>query len=181
MADGVNAKLVGLPEFSSRLRALGADAVKVVRSAALAVGTMYKKAAAANAPVLKKRDTRKKNPRVAGALRKAIYSARSRRKSKPGLEVVTVSVRSKGAKNSAYYWRWVEAGHLARGPGQKIKGGNRLRALTRDRLKASGAKFVPGVHYLERAFKSNQGNAITVFNGRIEKRIAKANRDLNNK
>lgn len=182
MADGVAVKFSGLPEFKARLQALGYDMEKrIVRSGALASGTVFKKAAVANAPTLKKPA---KN-RTAGALKKAIYAGRSRIKSKPGLEVVRVSVRAGGklAKTTRdpFYWRWVEAGHLVRGPGQKIKGGQNRAALERSRLKASGAKFKEGVFFLREAFRGNQGAAIRAFNTRIEARIQKANRDLNTK
>jgi HK97 gp10 family phage protein len=186
MADGVSIKVTGLPEFKSRLQALGADMEKkIVRSGALAAGVIFKKAAIANAPVLKKPDTRKKYPRVAGTLKKAIYAVRSRSKSQPGKEVIVVAARSggKGAKTSknAFYWKWVEAGHLARGPGQKLKGGKNRVALERKRLTASGAKFVPGAFFLKRAFDSSGDAALKAFSSRIESRIEKANKELNNK
>lgn len=183
MANGIDAKLVGLPVFSARLRALGRDQKKIVRAGALAAGTVFKKAAQANAPVLKKPDTRKRNPRVPGTLRKSIYAGRSRSRSKPGVEVVVVAARAggKAAKSgkAAFYWRFVEEGHLARGPGKKIRGGTRRAQLERSRAKASGAKFVPGVEYLKRAFNSKQDAAIRAFNTRIEARIKRANRELN--
>lgn len=184
MADGVDLKFTGIPAFSSRLKALSSDMQrKVVRAGATASGVIFRKAAVALAPTLKKRDTRKKNPRVPGALKRAIYSARSRSLSKPGVEVVVVAARSggKGAKSSktAFYWRFVEGGHIARGPGQKIKGGTRSRALERQRLKAGGARFIPGVGFLKRSFKDNQGAAIKAFNARIEARISKAQKELN--
>lgn len=184
MADGVDIKWIGLPEFGGRLRALGGDMDrKVVRAGAMAGGGVFRKAAKANAPVLKKRDTRKVGARVPGQLAKAIFAARSRTRSKPGVEVITVAARTggKGAKagKGAFYWRFVEGGHLARGPGQKIKGGTRRKALERSRLKAGGATFVPPVYFIKRAFDSNQGNAVKAFNSRIEARLKKAQRDLN--
>jgi HK97 gp10 family phage protein len=182
MADGVAIKVTGLPQFKERLRALGYDMERrVVRSGALAAGAVFRKSAAANAPTLKKPA---KN-RVVGALKKAVYAGRSRSKSARGLEVVRVGVRAGGklAKSASdpFYWRWVEAGHLVRGPGQKIKGGRNRAALERSRLKASGAKFVPGFHFLRDSFRDNQSAAISAFNSRIEARIQKANRDLNTK
>lgn len=182
MADGVSVNVIGLPAFQERLRALSVDMQRrVVRSGALAGGGVFRKAAIPNAPVLKKPDKR----RIAGALRAGIYAGRSRSKSKPGIEVVVVGVRSGGktAKSSRdpYYWRWVEAGHLVRGPSQKIKGGKRRAALERSRIKASGGKFVPGVFFLRDAFRGNQTTAVRAFTSRIEARIQKANRELNTK
>lgn len=183
MADRIEVRLVGIPEFSARLQALGREQRLIVRAGAQAAGNVFKKAAQANAPVLKKPDTRKVNPRVAGALKRSIFAGRSRFLSKPGVEVVVVSARSgsKAAKSgkAAFYWRFVEGGHLARGRGAKIKGGTRRAGLERARLKASGAKFVPGVDYLKRAFNSNQDAAIRAFNERIEARIKRANKELN--
>lgn len=184
MADAVSAKMTGIPAFSTRLKALSGDMQrKVVRAGAMAGGVIFRKAAVALAPTLKKPDTRKKNPRVAGALKKSIYAARSKSLSKPGVEVVVVAARtgSKSAKSgkSAFYWRFVEGGHIARGPGQKIKGGTRRAGLERARLKAGGARFIPGVGFLKRSFKDNQGAAIKAFNARIEARISKAQKELN--
>jgi HK97 gp10 family phage protein len=184
MADGVDVKFLGLPEFSTRLRALSFDMQrKIVRAGATAAGVIFRNAAIANAPTLKQRDTRKVNPRVAGTLKKSIYAARSKVKSKPGIEVIVIAARSggKAAKSgkSAFYWRFVEAGHLARGRGQKVKGGTRRAGLERARLKASGAKFVPPVEFLKRAFKDNQDAAVKAFNSRIAARITKAQRELN--
>lgn len=183
MSDSVTAKMVGLPEFSARLRALGQDMErKIVRAGALAAGVVFRNQARELAPTLKL-NTRRKD-RVPGALKKSIYATRSKSKSRPGLETIVVAGRTgkKGAKKqsaSAFYWRFVEDGHLARGPGGKLKGGNRSRELQRSRLKASGAKFVPPVAYLRRAFQTKQDQAISAFNKRIEARIAKAQKALN--
>jgi HK97 gp10 family phage protein len=184
MADDVNIRITGLPEFISRLRALSLDMQrKVTRAGAMAAGNVFRKAAVANAPILQKPDTRKNNPRVPGTLQKAVYAARSRIKSKPGKELIVVGVRSDKASaargKGAFYWRFVENGHLVRGPGQKIKGGTNRATLERNRLKAGGAKFVPPVFFMKRAFSDNQDAAIKAFNERIEKRIQKANKELN--
>lgn len=181
MPDSVTAKMVGLPEFSARLRALGSDMQrKIVRAGALAAGIVFRNAAREFAPVLRKA----RKDRVSGALKKSIYATRSKNKSRPGMEAIVVAGRTgnKGAKKptaSAFYWRFVEEGHLARGPGGKLKGGNRSRELQRSRLKAGGAKFVPPVAYLRRAFQTKQDQAIAAFNKRIEARIAKAQKELN--
>lgn len=185
MADGISAKVIGLPDFTARLKALGIDMeTKIVRSGVLAAGAVFRKAAQANAPSLSKPDTHKKNPRVAGMLKKSIFSVRSRSMSSPGTEVAVVSVSGgTGVKKGkdAFYWRWVEAGHLARGPGQRLKGGKNSRSLQRKRLTAGGGNFVPGVFFLKRAFDNNVGAAIAAFNAKIEARILKANQDINKK
>lgn len=184
MADGPEIRITGLPAFSSRLKELSADMQrKVVRAGATAAGTVFRKAASANAPTLKKPDTRKKNPRIPGALKRAVYATRSRKLSKAGTEVIVVGVRSGGKESksakTAFYWRFVEDGHLVRGRGQKIKGGTKRAGLERKRLKAAGARFIPGRKFLARAFKSEQQASVKAFNLRIEARLKKAQRDLN--
>lgn len=183
MSNSITLRMTGLPEFSSRLRALGGDMErKIVRAGALAAGVVFRNAARRNAPSLKAGTTRK--DRIPGALKKAIYATRSKSRSRAGLDTIIVSARagSKTGKKSvatAFYWRWVEEGHLTRGPGGKLKGGKRSRALQLDRLKRAGGKFVPGVAFLSRAYQSHQDQAITAFNSRVEARIAKAQKALN--
>lgn len=184
MADDINIRITGLPEFSRRLRALSLDMQrKVTRAGAMAAGNIFRKAAVANAPMRQEPYGNTKAPRVPGTLKKAIYAARSRVRSKPGKELIVVGVRSgkqaSARGKGAFYWRFVENGHLVRGPGQKIKGGTNRATLERNRLKAGGAKFVPPVFFMKRAFADNQDAAITAFNERIEKRIQKANKELN--
>jgi HK97 gp10 family phage protein len=184
MADGVEVKITGLPAFSVRLKELSADMQrKVIRAGSMAAANIFRKAAVANAPSLKKPDTRKKNPRVPGTLKKAIFAGRSKKRSTPGKEMIVVGVRSggKAAKTNrdAFYWRFVEDGHLVRHSGQKIKGGKKRAGLERTRLKAANATFVPAVKFMARAFKDNQDAAIAAFNKRLEARIQKAQRDLN--
>lgn len=181
MADGVVTKVVGLPEFTSRIRALKSDTqTKVIRSGGLAAANVFKRDAVANAPVLQP-NGRFNRARRPGALKAAIYASRSRTKSTPGKEVFVVSVRERGKKSSsgAFYWRWVEAGHLARGPGRRIKGGFRSKALQRARYKARGDKFVPGRKFILRAFQGKQQAAIDAFNKRLDARISKAEKELN--
>lgn len=178
MTDGVKMNVVGIPEFSARLRALSMDMQqKVVRSGAMAAAVVFRNQARANAPT--GRNTRGHSP---GNLKKSVVAGRAKTRSKPGEEVYTVVVRAgkkKGNKSTAYYWRWVEAGHLVRTAGQKLKGGDKRRALERQRLKSAGAKFVPPSAFIQRAFQSKQSEAIAAFNKRIEARIQKAQKELN--
>ncbi|HEY1182233.1 MAG TPA: HK97-gp10 family putative phage morphogenesis protein [Rhodocyclaceae bacterium] len=183
MANSVEVRIHGLPEFKSRLRFLGYDMErKVMRSAGMAAASVFKRAAAANAPVGKVNS----KTRTPGRLKKNVFAGRSKNRSKPGMELIVVGVRNgkrfqKGKENrDAYYWRWVEAGHVATGPGKRLKGGERSRALQRDRLRTAG-RTVPGVWFMRRAFDANQDKAVKAFNKRIEARIAKAQKDLNTK
>lgn len=169
-----------LPDFKLQLARFSADFQrKTVKSALSAAATVYKKLAVAKAPVLNAlKYSRKKNPRIPGLLRKAIYATRSRSKSGAGVEAFVVSFRKgvKAAKTGrdAFYGRFLELGWIPRGPGQKLKGGDRSRALQRSRNTAGGAKKYRYA-FLEPAFKQGGAAAIRAFTIRIEKRIAKEN------
>lgn len=67
----------------------------------------------------------------------------------------------------AYYWFWVEFGHLARGPGQKVAGGRRRAGRERERLKAGGARFIPPRPYMRPAFENKKGEAIAAIRDRL--------------
>lgn len=183
MTDGIKINMVGIPEFSARLRAFSIDMQKkVIRSGAMAAAAVFRNAARNNTPVSK---LSKRGGSTPGTLKKSIFAGRSKTRSKPGTETYTVGARGGAGKTTrknavtAYYWRWVEAGHLVRGAGKKLKGGDKSRALQRERLKTAGAKFVPPNAFLRRAFQSKQSEAINAFNKRIEARIQKAQKDLN--
>jgi hypothetical protein len=167
-----------LPDFKRQMRELGQDFErKVFRAGTSAAATVFRKLAVNEAPVLK----RPKKGAVAGLLRRAVYVKRARAPS--GTEHYFVGVRQgksararKGGSLDAYYWRWVHEGHLARGPGSKIKGGRRRSSLERRRLNASGAKRVPGNPFLARAFARGKDAALNAFTERVTKRIALENR-----
>lgn len=182
MKEGITVNVVGIPQFAARLRALSDDMQKkVIRSAEMAAAVIFRNSARINAPTSATSKNRGASP---GLLKKSIYAGRSKTRSKPGLETYTVGAR-KGKKTTrknvvgAFYWRWVEGGHLVRGAGKRLKGGDRTRALQRERLKAAGAKFIPPVYFIRRAFQSNQSAALAAFNKRIEARIKKAQKDFN--
>lgn len=172
-----------LPDFSKQLARFSSDFQKrAVRSATKAGGNVLKKFAIKFAPELQKPDTRKKNPRVAGDLKRAIYSGRSKRKSSYGVEDVQVSFRAAlqttragKIKGGALYGRFLEAGWLPRGPGQKIRGGKHSRALARSRSLSGGAKSVTKYKFLAPAFNIGHTAALDAFEIRIEKRIAEEN------
>jgi HK97 gp10 family phage protein len=184
MVDSVEVRVIGLPEFKAQLRLLGYDMErKVMRAAGMAAAQVFKKAAQANAPVGRVQS----KTRTPGRMKKNIFAGRSKNRSKPGKEIIVVGVRNgkrfqNGKENrDAYYWRWVEAGHVARGPGTRLKGGDRSRALERKRIKESGGRVVQGVWFMRRAYDANQDKALAAFNKRIEARIAKAQKELNNR
>lgn len=167
-----------LPDFKRQLANFSADfQKKTIKSALSAAATKFKNLAIARAPVLNPlAPTRKKNPRISGLLRKAIYSTRSRSKSGAGKETWSVSFRqgrSGAAKGlDAFYGRFLEAGWTPRGPGKGLKGGRRSKALQRSR--ANGAKIVR-YKFLEPAFRQGGSAALQAFVARIERRINKEN------
>lgn len=173
MADGIDIKF-NLPDFKRQLQALGIDMErKIVRSATNAAAQEFKKLAVKNAPILK---ATSKN-RQAGTLQKAIYVARSRSKSTPGREAFSVSFRKgkRAAKKGvdAFYGRFLEAGWTPRGPGGKLRGGTRYKALIRARQ--SSGKIIK-YRFLKPAFDAGKDAALRAFTVKIEQRIAEANR-----
>lgn len=158
-----------LPDFRRQLAEVDRKTrTKVVRAALRAAGSIFRKHVRTAAPVLK----RPEQHRVAGALKAAIYVGRARR-SAPGNERFFVAVRSgkkyaKKGKGDPFYWRFLEAGWIPRGPGQKLKGGERSRALQRKRLRASGAKTVR-YPFFEPGFKSGGQEALNAFNARMDR------------
>lgn len=167
-----------LPEFKSKLNQISLDLQKrVVRQGAYAAGGVIRDLARQKAPVRTgpKYVPRTKQPIPPGLLKRSI-SIFSRRSSRGTLAVMVVpksgrrAVRGKGSSylRDAYYWAWVEGGHIARGPGQKIKGGERVRRLTRARLRSSGA-VVPPHPYLAPAFQQGKTRAVDAFFKQLEK------------
>lgn len=164
-----------LPEFGLALKSFGADFERrTVRSATNAAAQAFKKLAAANVPVR------------TGKLKRALYVKRSRSKSGAGEEHYFVAFRQgkrhqaikrkRGAVNlDAYYGRFLEAGWVPRGPGSKLAGGTRSRALARSRNLAAGAAKITRYRFLRPAFERGKGDALRAFYAKIETRIAKEN------
>lgn len=178
MADGVTVR-TNLQNFKQQLSAFSRDFErKAIRAGVSAAAQVFKKLVVAKAPVLKK----PRKGSIAGLLRRAIYVKRSR-DSTGGREHYFVGVRQgkkaqrrKGGSLDAFYWRFLEQGHLARGRGQALRGGNRLKAINRARARASGAKFVPAYPFLAPAFREGHDRALKAFTDRIQKRIDQENR-----
>lgn len=158
--------------FRRQLRAMNADLEqKGNRLATAAAARVFRAAVARTAPL-----------GATGMLRRSIFVFRSRRSRRPNT-IYAVSVRShrrrkidrktKKVMLDAYYWGWVEAGHLARGPGQALRGGNRRKALERARLRRAGAAFVPGRWYFRRAFATSSSEAVRAYERRLAKEVAR--------
>jgi HK97 gp10 family phage protein len=163
---------VNATEFRQQLDVLAKDIrEKAVDAAVRAAAQVFRKAVAEKAPVLKE-DTKN---RVAGTLKRAIYLKRSKR-STSGARRYFVGIRScrKAAKSKrdAFYWRFLEAGWMPRGPGGGLRGGARTRALQRRRNLMAGHKRVQ-VEFIEPAFKAAKGEAEAKFRSAMEKYLAK--------
>ena len=179
MAENVRI-VTNLPDFKAQLRTLGLDFERrVFRAGTNAAAQVFKKLAIQHAPVLKE----PRKDRVPGLLRRAIYVKRSRART-AGREHYFVGVRQgksarrrRGGNLDAFYWRFLEdpRGHLARGPGQRLRGGRRRVALERERLRAR-AKRVKPYPFLAPAFQQGQDAALRAFNDRVQKRIDAENR-----
>lgn len=121
--------------------------------------------------------------RRTGNLVAAIYSFRNRRDSTRGAERFLVGVRTgkkivlrRGQKTQlpdAFYAKFLERGWIPRGRGQAITGGERTRALKRERLLSSGQARRISYPFMQRAFNASQGGAINAFVREMTKQVAK--------
>lgn len=167
---------VNLPEFRRDLERIKQDMRRrAVRQGLSAAGRIFRDAAKALAPVLR---TSNRN-RVFGALRQNIIVKRSRFQ-KEGAERYYVGVRSgrSAAKRGGadpFYWRFLEGGWIPRGPGKRLKGGTRSRALQRKRLRAAGADVVQ-YPFLQPAFEANRQRALKAFENAIERAVRRYNK-----
>lgn len=171
-------KVTGLQELNAALNKLAADVQKKHLRGAVAAGArIFRDAAVRNVPVR------------SGTLKRAIYSKWIQEASGSDRQTFLVSVRrGKGFKSTkktnkrtgktrettnrdAFYWTWVEFGHVTRGKGQKIKGGTIRRERARKALKAAG-NFVPPRPFLRPAFEANKTAAIEAVRVELVKRIA---------
>ncbi|MCA3068094.1 MAG: HK97 gp10 family phage protein [Rhodocyclaceae bacterium] len=176
MSNSGTVRVTGLRELNDALAKLADDvAIKHARGAVAAGAALIRDAARANVPVR------------SGKLKAAIYSAWIREASSRERQSFFVSVRrgkkyqprmkvGRGGKQratkdlDAYYWTWIEFGHIATG-GMKIKGGTKRRARTRANMREAGAKFVAARPFLRPAFEANKLKAIEVIRAELAKRL----------
>lgn len=160
-----------LPDFKRQLDRIGQDfRRRAVRNALASMGRIFRDAAKAQAPVLRTPVER----RVIGALRNNIIVKRSKFQ-KAGAERYYVGVRSgkqatRRTGGDPFYWRFLEGGWIPRGPGQKLKGGTRSRALQRSSLREGGANFVQ-YPFLKPAFDAQQQRALAAFEAAIDRAV----------
>jgi HK97 gp10 family phage protein len=179
MPDGVEVK-INVAEFTKQMRELGSKIQKrIARRAVNAGAKVLVEIARQRAPVLK---AATKN-RVPGALKKNIITLRSRFQP-PNAVLYNVGVRTLktlrtksnvkrlGFKRAGdpFYWYILEHGWVPRGPGNKLRGGERSRQLQRRRLIAGGAK-VKQFPYFAPAFSSGKERALQAILVEFEKSL----------
>lgn len=163
-----------LPEFRRQLSELGERIErKLVVRGLNAAGKVFRDEARRRAPVLQAQ----KPGRVAGALRGAIFVGRSKA-SRQGRPVRVVGVRATQSQirrgRNPFYWRFLEAGWIPRGPGKRLKGGSRSRALGRERALKAGARKVR-YPFLGPAFEAKSDQALQAFVDTVSAGIAQEN------
>jgi hypothetical protein len=102
--------------------------------------------------------------RRSGALAKQIRVASSRGSGQRGAVAYRVGLTPKG-----FYGKFLENGHVARGPGGKIKGGEVRRKAARVVLKAEG-RFVPPYPFMRPAAQK-LGQALSEVGRVVEQAI----------
>lgn len=169
-------KVTGLQELNRNLARLADDVQrKYLRGAVAAGARLIRDAAIKNVPIR------------SGTLRRALYSKWIQEASGNNRQTFLVSVRrgkqfqaktrtskkgriTKTKSSDAYYWTWIEFGHVATGP-TRIAGGALRRERSRQKLKSAG-RFVPPRPFLRPAFESNKTAAIEAVRVELAKRIA---------
>lgn len=170
---------VNLADFRAELRALTAKLQgRVVTNAVRAAGRVFRDAARANARNLRGLHTMKhpaqaRKDRRPGSLARGIVLARSKNSRRDKVEFY-VSVRAKvlrGRTVDPFYWRFLEGGWTPRGPGGRLRGGVRSRALQRQRNAAAGA-VTYRYPFLEPAFRARNAAALAAFEERMAQGLA---------
>lgn len=174
MTDGITIR-TNLPDVSRKLRELGATLSKrlVRASTAAAAQTIAKRVRIAITATTVRRS---------GVLARSVFVARRRRQAQ-GSETYRIGIRAgRTARRSksrsgaittldAYYWYWVDQGHIPR-QSKAITGGRRARALQRRRIREAG-HWVEGRHFMKRGFQAGQGPAVDAFYRRFERDFPK--------
>jgi HK97 gp10 family phage protein len=168
MSDGFSVK-VDIPDFRRQLAEVGRRIERrAVSQGVRNAARVFRDDARKRAPVLRDPTPR----RVPGALRNAIVIARTRRKQR-GLVGYSVIVRAskarRGGPRDPWYWRFLEGGWVARGPGQRLRGSASRKA---ERRASSGRQYQ--YPFLAPAFRASQGPALAAFARGVESRIAEA-------
>lgn len=173
-----------IPDFRRQMKEVGEKMSKrVVRAGLKAGADVLKKEAQSRAPVLRNLISKRRTP---GLLKSSIYTGSGRTQDRSTVRYF-VAVRSRrrvlklaagrakrkgvafdaAAVNDPFYWRFLEAGWVPRGPGRKLIGGKRLRALKLKRNIAAGARRYR-YPFLDPAFRAGGGAALAAFNRTVE-------------
>ncbi len=158
-----------LPDFKRQMAGVRLDLQgKAVRRATAAAAGVLRATAAREAAAPKATPPARLRT---GTLARAVYMTRNRRASTKGAERYIVGVRSgrRAAKSNkdAFYARFLEGGWIPRGPGQRIRGGRRRKALERRRLSSKRVQYP----FMAPAFRAGQARAIEVFVQRMEREV----------
>ena len=171
-----------LPDFRAQLDATGPKlGRRVLRYATAGAAQVIRNRARQLAPSRKTGSgsifRSKQGDRIPGLLKRSIISPRNAKGSSRSLEAYFVTVRAGvaptkgGVSRDAYYWRWVEGGHIKRQPGGPLRGGVARKKLARTRARAGGS-WVAGRWYLQSAGQQSFSAALTEFYRRAEQKIA---------
>jgi HK97 gp10 family phage protein len=182
MRDDLVSVKTNLADFRAQLKAVGLKMErKIVRAATRDALKIYKAAATRLAPELSLSAVKERR-RIRGALKSSIYIGTSRRAPK-GTVSMFVGVRAKRRFATlavdAFYWRFLEGGWMPRGPGRKLTGGVRRRALERERNRARGARFVQRPFLLPAFRIVGTGAPQIAFEARVERELALINASKN--
>jgi len=181
MADGIEMKFPNLPDFQRQLEEFSDDLqLKVVRAGVAAAARVFRKIALTKVPVLRPRGGsegprnrihRRYDARVAGNLRKSIYTARAKDSTR-GYDHYVVSFKKKHQLQDPFYGRFLEDGWVPRGRGKALRGGERHKAFVRAR--DSGRKITKYA-FLGPAYQAGKAAALAAFVDRVADRIKKEN------
>lgn len=172
-----------LPDFKRQLAEVKKKTrTSLVRASLRAAANFMAKQVRIEAPMLAKAT---KN-RIPGTLKAAIYASRGKAGADRERYFVAVKKksRSRGSRTKkgkvygdAFYWRFLEGGWIPRGPGKKLRGGDRSRALQRRRLIAGGAKRMQ-IPFFAPTFTRYSGRALEIFNERMARGFEKLSREI---
>lgn len=180
--DAITIKIDGLAELNRRLQQLDRKvASRISRSAVTAAGILIRNEARLRAPVNKATSTNFKQ--FPGTLRRAITFGFDRKRSRNGLWIGRVFVRSGGdgakarSKFDAYYWRFVEFGTK----------GHKIRIKNRKVLSDGGGTFfgrevnipaIPARPFLRPAAEARARDAVEAMASQIRNGLYRAERGM---
>lgn len=158
-----------LPDLKRQMAQLGQKIQrKVIRSATSAAAREIANQA--------RSAIRLRTVRRSGSLQRAVFVARLRRTPR-GSEIYRIGIRSGASartrktkagvsKIDAFYWYWVDQGHIKR-QAKALSGGRRGVALQRQRIRSAGG-WVPGRFFMREAYQRGRSQAVNAFYKRFD-------------